>query len=73
MQNWLRNGNEKVCLLCFQDVAEAEVLNLLSVVGPCENLIEALELSYIKKKECKNICIHFLGFHRLAKADLWNP
>ena len=47
MQNWLRNGNEKVCLLCFQDVAEAEVLNLLSVVGPCENLIEALELSYI--------------------------
>lgn len=28
-QNWLRNGNEKVCLLCFQDMAEAAVLNLL--------------------------------------------
>lgn len=52
--------------------AEAEVPNHLQVIGPCENLIEALELSCIKNKS-KNMCIHFLRFHRLAKADLWNP
>lgn len=72
LDNWLRNGSEKVSVLCLQDTAEAKFLNLLLVIGPCETLIEALELSFVKK-ECENICIHFLGFHRLAKADLWNP
>lgn len=49
MENWLRNGSERACLLCFQDM-QRQMLTFHRLIGPCENLIEALKLSYYKKQ-----------------------